>query len=40
MDGRDRIGAMRFSIFSVVDHYPAEPPRTSAQLYGELLEQS
>jgi hypothetical protein len=38
MDGRDRIGAMRFSIFSVVDHYPAELP--PAQFYGELLEQS
>ncbi len=30
---------MRFGIFSVVDHYPAELPRTSAQFYGELLEQ-
>ena len=29
---------MRFGIFSVVDHYPAELPRTSAQFYGELLE--
>jgi alkanesulfonate monooxygenase SsuD/methylene tetrahydromethanopterin reductase-like flavin-dependent oxidoreductase (luciferase family) len=30
---------MRFGIFSVVDHYPKELPRTSAELYGELLEQ-
>jgi natural product biosynthesis luciferase-like monooxygenase protein len=30
---------MRFGIFSVVDHYPAELPRTSGQFYGELLEQ-
>lgn len=30
---------MRFGIFSVCDHYPAELPRTSGQLYGELLEQ-
>lgn len=30
---------MRFGLFSVCDHYPAELPRTSAQLYGELLEQ-
>ncbi len=30
---------MRFGVFSVCDHYPAELPRTSAQLYGELLEQ-
>jgi alkanesulfonate monooxygenase SsuD/methylene tetrahydromethanopterin reductase-like flavin-dependent oxidoreductase (luciferase family) len=30
---------MRFGIFSVVDHYPAELPRTAAQFYGELLEQ-
>jgi alkanesulfonate monooxygenase SsuD/methylene tetrahydromethanopterin reductase-like flavin-dependent oxidoreductase (luciferase family) len=30
---------MRFGIFLVVDHYPAERPRTSAQFYGELLEQ-
>jgi len=30
---------MRFGVFSVVDHYPAELPRTSAQFYGELLEQ-
>jgi len=29
---------MRLGIFSVVDHYPAELPRTSAQFYGELLE--
>jgi hypothetical protein len=26
---------MRFGIFSVVDHYPAELPRTSARFYGE-----
>lgn len=31
---------MRFGIFSVVDHYPAELPRTSGQFYGELLEQA
>src|SRR5712691_8894954 len=30
---------MRFGIFSGVDHYPKELPRTSAELYGELLEQ-
>jgi alkanesulfonate monooxygenase SsuD/methylene tetrahydromethanopterin reductase-like flavin-dependent oxidoreductase (luciferase family) len=30
---------MRFGIFSVCDHYPAELPRTSGELYGELLEQ-
>ncbi len=30
---------MRFGIFSVVDHYPGELPRTVAQLYEELLEQ-
>ena len=30
---------MRFGVFSVTDHYPAELPRTTAQLYGELLEQ-
>jgi len=30
---------MRFGIFSVVDHYPAELPRTSGQFFGELLEQ-
>ena len=30
---------MRFGIFSVVDHYPKELPRTSGQLYAELLEQ-
>jgi alkanesulfonate monooxygenase SsuD/methylene tetrahydromethanopterin reductase-like flavin-dependent oxidoreductase (luciferase family) len=30
---------MRFGLFSVCDHYPAELPRTSAQFYGELLEQ-
>jgi alkanesulfonate monooxygenase SsuD/methylene tetrahydromethanopterin reductase-like flavin-dependent oxidoreductase (luciferase family) len=30
---------MRFGIFSVVDHYPKELPRTSAQFYDELLEQ-
>ena len=30
---------MRFGIFSVVDHYPAELSRTSGQFYGELLEQ-
>jgi len=30
---------MKFGIFSVVDHYPKELPRTSAELYGELLEQ-
>ena len=31
---------MRFGIFSVVDHYLAEFPRTSGQFYGELLEQA
>jgi alkanesulfonate monooxygenase SsuD/methylene tetrahydromethanopterin reductase-like flavin-dependent oxidoreductase (luciferase family) len=31
---------MRFGIFSVCDHYPAELPRTSPELYGELLEQA
>jgi alkanesulfonate monooxygenase SsuD/methylene tetrahydromethanopterin reductase-like flavin-dependent oxidoreductase (luciferase family) len=31
---------MRFGIFSVVDHYPAELPRTSGQFFGELLEQA
>lgn len=30
---------MRFGIFSVVDHYPAELPRTTGRFYGELLEQ-
>lgn len=30
---------MRFGVFSVVDHYPAELPRTTKQLYDELLEQ-
>ena len=30
---------MRFGIFSVVDRYPKELARTSAELYGELLEQ-
>ncbi len=30
---------LEFGIFSVVDHYPKELPRTSAQLYAELLEQ-
>ena len=30
---------MKFGIFSVVDHYPAELPRTTAQFYGELLDQ-
>ncbi len=30
---------LRFGIFSVVDHYPAELPRTSGQFFGELLEQ-
>jgi natural product biosynthesis luciferase-like monooxygenase protein len=30
---------MRFGIFSVVDHYPAELSRTCGQFYGELLEQ-
>lgn len=31
---------MRFGVFSVVDHYPAELPRTTGQFYGELLEQA
>jgi alkanesulfonate monooxygenase SsuD/methylene tetrahydromethanopterin reductase-like flavin-dependent oxidoreductase (luciferase family) len=30
---------MRLGIFSVVDHYPGELGRTTAELYGELLEQ-
>ena len=30
---------LRFGIFSVVDHYPKELSRTTAELYGELLEQ-
>lgn len=30
---------MRFGLFSVVDHYPAELPRTVGQFYDELLEQ-
>jgi len=30
---------MRFGIFSVVDHYPAELSRTTGQFYDELLEQ-
>jgi alkanesulfonate monooxygenase SsuD/methylene tetrahydromethanopterin reductase-like flavin-dependent oxidoreductase (luciferase family) len=30
---------MRFGLFSVVDHYPAELPRTVARFYDELLEQ-
>ncbi len=31
---------MKFGIFSVVDHYPNELPRTAGQFYGELLEQA
>ena len=31
---------MKFGILSVVDHYPNELPRTTAQFYGELLEQA
>ncbi|MBI1848081.1 MAG: LLM class flavin-dependent oxidoreductase [Candidatus Rokubacteria bacterium] len=30
---------MKFGVFSVVDHYPAELPRMTAQFHGELLEQ-
>ena len=30
---------MRFGVFSVADHHPAEIARSSADLYGELLEQ-
>ena len=30
---------LRVGIFSVVDHYPAELPRTTARFYEELLEQ-
>jgi alkanesulfonate monooxygenase SsuD/methylene tetrahydromethanopterin reductase-like flavin-dependent oxidoreductase (luciferase family) len=30
---------MRFGIFSVADHYPAELPRNTRQLYDELMEQ-
>lgn len=29
---------MRLGLFSVVDHYPPELSRTTADLYGELLE--
>ncbi len=31
---------MKFGIFAVADHYPAELERTSGQLYAELLEQA
>ncbi|MEA2624788.1 MAG: hypothetical protein QOD06_833 [Candidatus Binatota bacterium] len=31
---------MKFGVFSVVDHYPRELARTSAELYAELLEQA
>ncbi len=31
---------MRFGILSIVDHYPAELPRTTARFYDELLEQT
>jgi alkanesulfonate monooxygenase SsuD/methylene tetrahydromethanopterin reductase-like flavin-dependent oxidoreductase (luciferase family) len=31
---------MRFGLFSVADHYPTELPRSTAELYGELLEQA
>ena len=31
---------MKFGIFSVVDHYPNELPRTTGQFYAELLEQA
>ena len=31
---------MKFGIFSVVDHYPNELPRTTARFYAELLEQA
>ena len=30
---------LRLGLFSVVDHYPSELSRTTAELYGELLEQ-
>ena len=30
---------MKFGVFSVVDHYPGELPRTVARFYDELLEQ-
>ena len=30
---------MKFGVFSVIDHYPAELPRTTGQFYQELLEQ-
>lgn len=30
---------MKFGIFSIVDHYPSELPRTTQQFYDELLEQ-
>ncbi len=30
---------MKFGLFSVVDHYPKELPRTTGQFYAELLEQ-
>jgi alkanesulfonate monooxygenase SsuD/methylene tetrahydromethanopterin reductase-like flavin-dependent oxidoreductase (luciferase family) len=31
---------MKFGVLSVVDHYPSELTRTTAQLYAELLEQA
>lgn len=30
---------MKFGIFSIVDHYPSELPRTTEQFYAELFEQ-
>jgi hypothetical protein len=30
---------LRFGLLSVVDHYPQELDRTTADFYGELLEQ-
>ena len=30
---------MKFGIFSVVDHYPMELPRSLSQFYAELLDQ-
>jgi alkanesulfonate monooxygenase SsuD/methylene tetrahydromethanopterin reductase-like flavin-dependent oxidoreductase (luciferase family) len=31
---------MKLGVFSVVDHYPGELPRSAGELYGELLEQA
>jgi hypothetical protein len=29
---------MKFGLFAVADHYPAELSRTTARFYGEMLE--